>query len=99
MEEARLLEEVGKNVEERRQEVEELIMLEEAGTQKLAEGKGWEEVKLKLEEGKGGEVEVKEMKAEEFDVLKKEQEEEETERLLEERWIKEGIEEVGMKKD
>lgn len=99
MEEARLLEEVGKNVEERRQEVEELIMLEEAGTQKLAEGKGWEEVKLKLEEGKGGEVEVKEMKAEEFEVLKKEQEEEETERLLEERWIKEGIEEVGMKKD
>lgn len=86
-------------LEERRQEVEELIMLEEAGTQKLAEGKGWEEVKLKLEEGKGGEVEVREMKAEEFEVLKKEQEEEETERLLEERWIKEGIEEVGMKKD
>lgn len=57
-------------------------------------------MKLKLEEVKGGEMERGEMEGQKSEVLKMErEEEEEIERLLEERWMMEGTEEAGMRKN
>lgn len=56
-------------------------------------------MKLKLEEVKGGEMEAGEMEGKKSEVLKMKQEEEEIERLLEERWMMEGTAEAGMRKD